>query len=94
MPYDASNIDHVCTDCGKVVNGPHTGEHLERPQGQTSYKGAGLSHTQCEDCQRSSENERMMVERHGPNWREKGQKAKAHLDAEQVASKHWWWRKL
>lgn len=30
MPYDADNIDHVCTDCGRVVSGPHKDETVQK----------------------------------------------------------------
>lgn len=107
MPYDASNIDHVCADCGRVVSGPHKDETVPPPVARENYKGAGVSHTQCESCQMTSENERQMVARHGPNWREKAkaagyaekaeqkrQQRKVQSEADHAASKHWWWRKL
>ena len=99
MPYDANNIDNICTDCGRVVSGPHKDEIVRQDQRQVvnrlgQYKGAGISDTQCESCQMNSENERQMTEKYGKDWRTKGQQRKVQIDAEEAAKVHPWWRKL
>lgn len=60
--YGSPDFDYLCTDCGNVYHGPHTGLHFEAPSNVSSIDPAGnpypgpiegaapVSHGRCPVC--------------------------------------------
>lgn len=84
QPPREEDIDHVCSNCGRVVSGPHAGETVHSEDVHVlggrydAYKNAPISHTVCDDCQGKS-----------GGFHEQMRDRKLER-----AKQHPWWRKL